>query len=180
MPPPTFAPAAPLPARLEQLRLSPVRKEAAMPVLNLIATELDSTGRPTSGKKQGARLIWTDDLRDKVTGQAMGQHSGDCVLVREPSGPAKSGIWFCRAGLDAPKRQPRRRRGDRLRCGGKAHRGDLRGHRRLQGRSGRDTGHLLPGAGADGVRTRDPAMSQRAWAHRREAHHRRRFLAAGE
>jgi hypothetical protein len=63
-----------------------------MPVLNLIATELDSTGRPTSGKKQGARLIWTDDLRDKVTGQAMGQHSGDCVLVREPSGAAKSGI----------------------------------------------------------------------------------------
>ena len=73
-----------------------------MPVLNLIATELDSTGRPTSGKKQGARLIWTDDLRDKVTGQAMGQHSGDCVLVREPSGPAKSGIWFCRAGWTLP------------------------------------------------------------------------------
>jgi hypothetical protein len=73
-----------------------------MPTLNLIATEVDSVGRPTSGKKQGARLIWTDDLRDKATGQDMGQHSGDCVLVREPSSPANSGSWFCRAGWNLP------------------------------------------------------------------------------
>ena len=67
--------------------------------LNLTATAVDSVQTPASGKKQGARLIFTDDLRDKAASPAtapIGQHSGVCVLVREPS------TWFCRAGWVLP------------------------------------------------------------------------------
>ena len=57
-------------------------------VLNLIATEVESTRRPPSGTTQGTRLMFTDDLRDEgasPTTPPIGQHSGDCVLVREPN-----------------------------------------------------------------------------------------------
>jgi Allene oxide cyclase barrel like domain len=71
--------------------------------LILIATEVDSVGRPTAQRQQGARLIWTDDLREPGPNQPIiGQHAGDCVLVREASSPQGEGIWFCRAGWTLP------------------------------------------------------------------------------
>jgi hypothetical protein len=68
-------------------------------ILNLTTTAVTSVRTPASGKKQGARLIFTDDLRDKAASPAtppIGQHSGVCVLVREPD------TWFCRAGWFLP------------------------------------------------------------------------------
>jgi hypothetical protein len=73
-----------------------------MVVLDLIATGVDEVTTPAAGNKQGARLIFTEDLREPGTNKpVIGQHSGDCVLVREPdagSGP----WWFCRAGWKLP------------------------------------------------------------------------------
>jgi hypothetical protein len=64
-----------------------------MPVMKtVIATEVASQGRPAAGKKLGARLIFTDDVRDEATNTLQGQHSGECVLVREPD------MWKCEAG----------------------------------------------------------------------------------
>ena len=64
-------------------------------ILNLTTTAVTSVRTPASGKKQGARLIFTDDLRDKAASPAtppIGQHSGVCVLVREPD------TWFAALG----------------------------------------------------------------------------------
>ena len=68
-----------------------------MPIKTVIATEVASQGRPTAGRKLGARLIWTDDLRDETTNALLGQHSGECVLVREGDN-GQLNVWKCEAG----------------------------------------------------------------------------------
>jgi hypothetical protein len=67
-----------------------------MPVKTLIATTIDEKGKPTKGKHLGDRYYWTDDVRDKVTNALTGQHSGECVLVRQS--PGGFGMWLCEAG----------------------------------------------------------------------------------
>jgi hypothetical protein len=69
----------------------------AMPTLELIGIEVaptkvipNATGAPSTDL--GTRRVFSEDLRDEDSNELVGQHSGTCVLVRQPS------WWFCRAG----------------------------------------------------------------------------------
>ena len=65
-----------------------------MPIIRtVLATTVDEATIPSGGgSTQGDRLVWTDDVTDDVTDTLVGQHSGECVLVREPN------VWKCEAG----------------------------------------------------------------------------------
>jgi hypothetical protein len=62
-----------------------------------LPTNVDSEEVPLGGTDLGTRYIFTDDLRDKKTNPAVGQHSDTCVLVRTPD------LWLCHAGWKLPK-----------------------------------------------------------------------------
>jgi hypothetical protein len=61
------------------------------------ATTIASRGFPRQGKKQGDVVVFTDNITE-VNGNTglRGQHSGCCVLVREPT------FWLCEAGYIFP------------------------------------------------------------------------------
>jgi hypothetical protein len=42
-------------------------------------------------------------VRDKATGNHLGQHSGECVLVRESDEKDGRGVWLCEAGWTFPE-----------------------------------------------------------------------------
>jgi hypothetical protein len=67
-------------------------------ILKLVATQIaDPTSiPPPPGYKLGARSLFSDDLRDR-NDALVGQHSGECVFVREPD------MWLCHAGWKLPK-----------------------------------------------------------------------------
>jgi hypothetical protein len=76
-----------------------------MPTLHLLGIEIGPTrvipnekGAPTTDL--GTRRVFSEDLRDKNSNQSVGQHSGTCVLVRQPS------IWLCHAGWTLRKAGP--------------------------------------------------------------------------
>jgi hypothetical protein len=76
-----------------------------MPKLNLVGTEVFNTkvipnapGGPVTDL--GTRRVFSEDLRDKSSNKAVGQHSGTCVLVRQPS------MWLCHAGWNLEKVGP--------------------------------------------------------------------------
>jgi hypothetical protein len=66
--------------------------------VQLRGNEVDSRGFPRQGKRLGDRVVFTDDIIS-VNGApptGAGQHSGFCVLVREPD------LWLCEAGFILP------------------------------------------------------------------------------
>jgi hypothetical protein len=70
-----------------------------MPTTMLVVrcNEVDSWGLPRRGKKLGDRLAFTDELTHINNAPIPGgQHSGTCVLVREPT------MWLCEAGFILP------------------------------------------------------------------------------
>jgi hypothetical protein len=76
-----------------------------MPMLNLVGTEVFKTkvipnapGDPVTDL--GTRRVFSEDLRDKNSNKAVGQHSGTCVLVRQPA------WWLCHAGWTLEKVGP--------------------------------------------------------------------------
>jgi hypothetical protein len=78
------------------------RKEA-MPTLHLVATQIaEPTQIPPSPAPidLGTRSVFSDDLRDKNTNDLVGQHTGECVLVRK-----NPNMWLCHAGFILPKGQ---------------------------------------------------------------------------
>ena len=75
-----------------------------MPDLHLIATQIaEPTTVPTppgppGPNDLGVRTVFSDDLRDKKTNVLVGQHTGECVLVRK-----NPNMWLCHAGFILPK-----------------------------------------------------------------------------
>jgi hypothetical protein len=63
-----------------------------MPLKTVLATLVAEKYLPDPPGTPGDRLIWTDNVHDEATNPLLGQHSGECVLVREPD------VWKCEAG----------------------------------------------------------------------------------
>jgi hypothetical protein len=64
-----------------------------MPTATMLATPLfPSVVIPPGGTDVGTRRVFSEDLRDKGSGQPVGQHSGTCTLVRQPA------FYLCHAG----------------------------------------------------------------------------------
>jgi hypothetical protein len=70
-----------------------------MPTLHLVATQIAPPKEipPGGPNNLGLRTIFSDDLRDKNTNALVGQHTGECVLVRE-----NPNMWLCHAGFILP------------------------------------------------------------------------------
>lgn len=66
-------------------------------MLTLRGNNVARWGLPRRGRRLGDRLAFTDDLT-AINGAPIpgGQHSGTCVLVREPN------MWLCEAGFILP------------------------------------------------------------------------------
>ena len=71
-----------------------------METLHLVATQIAApTTLPAPGPTHlGARSVFSDDLHDKNTNALVGQHTGECVLVRKDPN-----MWLCHAGFILPK-----------------------------------------------------------------------------
>jgi hypothetical protein len=71
-----------------------------MDTLHLVATQIAApTTLPAPGSTHlGLRSVFSDDLRDKNTNALVGQHTGECVLVRK-----NPNMWLCHAGFMLPK-----------------------------------------------------------------------------
>jgi hypothetical protein len=72
-----------------------------MPTLHLVATQIapPKVIPPGAGPNDlGLRSIFSDDLRDKHTNDLVGQHTGECVLVRK-----NPNMWLCHAGFILPE-----------------------------------------------------------------------------
>ena len=72
-----------------------------MPTLHLVATQIaepTTVPAPPGPTDLGVRSVFSDDLRDKDTNALVGQHTGECVLVRK-----HPNMWLCHAGFILPK-----------------------------------------------------------------------------
>jgi hypothetical protein len=72
-----------------------------MPTLRLVATQIaepTTFPAPPGPTDLGVRSVFSDDLRDKNTNALVGQHTGECVLVRK-----NPNMWLCHAGFILPK-----------------------------------------------------------------------------
>jgi hypothetical protein len=72
-----------------------------MPTLHLVATQNAKPTEippPPAPVDIGHRSVFSDDLRDKNTNNPVGQHTGECVLVRKHP----KNMWLCHAGFILP------------------------------------------------------------------------------
>jgi hypothetical protein len=77
-----------------------LRKEVAMPVLNLIGKETDTREHPKGSNQLGTMAEFTGELRDKASNALVGSYNAVCIGVRKPD------MWLCHDTWDLQKAAP--------------------------------------------------------------------------